>query len=534
VDEGERAELEEAYRAFGQDLWRAIYVFSGGMREIAEDAVAEAFVRAGSRVGAIRELRPWLYRVALEVSRADPPGRAEGVGDLLEMLNRPHAHAAGRLRPACGVRSVVPRCGAGTRHQRGRLSRPSSWSADAAPATPGRGGSDMKRDEFTGLRKMPEPDLWPRIERELAQVRVEPSGKGPRRRIPQRGLALATALVVVAGTAIGLWAVTRNGSSRGPGPGRAAATVKPNPESVTVVATGYPLACTFRVLSSVVQPGEPVRWQIVLDNRGNQTIHHGNYDGYFAFKITDSSGPVVYDAAPIFANLQGLFDMGSDLPAGKTRTISGFPVSLRWPGRLDISTTCPGAELVAPNRRALSFPALHSLPVLLAVPGPAPSAADALDRALAETGGLFDACRPALDGGEVIGRIDPPDGHPGVPPLRARCSADIEPEPGFDVVTLLIVTPPDAPHVPIPEYFSIGFNLHAGSVWEVTRWRFVVTSDAVREVEPLRSVGISKGNGGGHPGFEYGFDQNGWHRESGDCVSGYEGSLHFPLPTPCG
>jgi hypothetical protein len=51
VDEEERAELEEAHRAFGQDLWRAIYVFSGGAREIAEDAVAEAFVRAGSRVG---------------------------------------------------------------------------------------------------------------------------------------------------------------------------------------------------------------------------------------------------------------------------------------------------------------------------------------------------------------------------------------------------------------------------------------------------------------------------------------------------
>jgi hypothetical protein len=296
----------------------------------------------------------------------------------------------------------------------------------------------MKRDEFTRLRQMLAPDLWPRIEQELAEAGVEPSGKGPRRRIPQRGLALATALVVVAGTAIGLWAVTRNNSFRGPGPGRAPATVKPSPESVTVVAKEeYPLACTFRILSIVVQPGEPVRWEIVLDNRGDKTIHHGNRVFGLPFKIADSSGRVVYEAEREYAGMLGPgFDIGSDLAARKTKSIPGFSVPLRWPGPLKVFATCLGAEVVGPNEQAISFPALPSLPMLLAVPGPAPSAAEALDRALAETGGLFDACRPTPDGADVIGRIDPPDRHPGVPPLHARCSTKIDRGLGFDSVTL--------------------------------------------------------------------------------------------------
>jgi RNA polymerase sigma-70 factor (ECF subfamily) len=58
-------EIERAYRDHGAQLWRGIYAFSGGRRDIADDAVAEAFARALESSERIRSLLPWLYRVAI-------------------------------------------------------------------------------------------------------------------------------------------------------------------------------------------------------------------------------------------------------------------------------------------------------------------------------------------------------------------------------------------------------------------------------------------------------------------------------------
>jgi RNA polymerase sigma-70 factor, ECF subfamily len=57
-------EIERAYRAYGTQLWRGIYAFSGGRADIADDAVAEAFARALESASRIRSPLPWLYRVA--------------------------------------------------------------------------------------------------------------------------------------------------------------------------------------------------------------------------------------------------------------------------------------------------------------------------------------------------------------------------------------------------------------------------------------------------------------------------------------
>jgi RNA polymerase sigma-70 factor (ECF subfamily) len=58
-------EIERAYRDHGVQLWRGIYAFSGGRRDIADDAVAEAFARALESSERIRSPLPWLYRVAI-------------------------------------------------------------------------------------------------------------------------------------------------------------------------------------------------------------------------------------------------------------------------------------------------------------------------------------------------------------------------------------------------------------------------------------------------------------------------------------
>lgn len=88
------------YREVGPQLWRAILVYAGGRREVADDAVGEAFARAIESDGTIRRPFPWLYRTAFriaaaELRRGDTPlpeaeARYEDVGtaDLMEALRR--------------------------------------------------------------------------------------------------------------------------------------------------------------------------------------------------------------------------------------------------------------------------------------------------------------------------------------------------------------------------------------------------------------------------------------------------------------
>jgi RNA polymerase sigma-70 factor, ECF subfamily len=70
----QRAFLERAYRDHGPDLWRAILAFAAGNRDIADDAVAHAFIEAGPRLARIRDPRAWLYAVAFRRAAAELRG----------------------------------------------------------------------------------------------------------------------------------------------------------------------------------------------------------------------------------------------------------------------------------------------------------------------------------------------------------------------------------------------------------------------------------------------------------------------------
>jgi DNA-directed RNA polymerase specialized sigma24 family protein len=59
------------YREIGPRLWRAILAYSGGRRDVADDAVGEAFVRAMESQKPIRSPYPWLYRTAFRIAAAD-------------------------------------------------------------------------------------------------------------------------------------------------------------------------------------------------------------------------------------------------------------------------------------------------------------------------------------------------------------------------------------------------------------------------------------------------------------------------------
>jgi len=58
---------EKFFREAGPRLWRMAYVAAGGRRQIAEDAIAEAFARAMERGGLISNPVAWIHTTALRL-----------------------------------------------------------------------------------------------------------------------------------------------------------------------------------------------------------------------------------------------------------------------------------------------------------------------------------------------------------------------------------------------------------------------------------------------------------------------------------
>jgi RNA polymerase sigma-70 factor (ECF subfamily) len=79
-------DIEQVYRTEAQKMWRALVGYSGD-RQIADDAVAEAFARALHHQQSINDLRAWLWRVAFRLAAADirkPNQPPEAAGTLPE------------------------------------------------------------------------------------------------------------------------------------------------------------------------------------------------------------------------------------------------------------------------------------------------------------------------------------------------------------------------------------------------------------------------------------------------------------------
>jgi RNA polymerase sigma-70 factor (ECF subfamily) len=62
--------IERVYREQGGRLYHALLGYSGD-REIARDAVAEAFARALSSGDAVKNVEPWVWRVAFRVAAGE-------------------------------------------------------------------------------------------------------------------------------------------------------------------------------------------------------------------------------------------------------------------------------------------------------------------------------------------------------------------------------------------------------------------------------------------------------------------------------
>jgi RNA polymerase sigma factor (sigma-70 family) len=98
---GEGHDFDAIWREWSRVVWRAVYAFAGGRRDVADDAVAEAFARAIERDGAVRDPRAYVFRVAFRLAAAEMKrgsGQVElseearedapDLGDLLRALRR--------------------------------------------------------------------------------------------------------------------------------------------------------------------------------------------------------------------------------------------------------------------------------------------------------------------------------------------------------------------------------------------------------------------------------------------------------------
>ena len=64
-------------------IWRSVYAYAGGRRDVADDAVAEAFARAMTRSETVRDPVAYLYRVAFRIASSDLK-QADRQGELAD------------------------------------------------------------------------------------------------------------------------------------------------------------------------------------------------------------------------------------------------------------------------------------------------------------------------------------------------------------------------------------------------------------------------------------------------------------------
>jgi RNA polymerase sigma-70 factor, ECF subfamily len=59
------------FRVESGRLYRSLYAYAGGRRDVAEDATVEAFARAIAEGDRVRDPVPWLYRTAFRVAAGE-------------------------------------------------------------------------------------------------------------------------------------------------------------------------------------------------------------------------------------------------------------------------------------------------------------------------------------------------------------------------------------------------------------------------------------------------------------------------------
>jgi RNA polymerase sigma-70 factor, ECF subfamily len=64
----EAHDFDALFRDAGSGVFRTLYAYTGGRRDVAEEAMAEAFARALARSDTIRDPVAWIYRTAFRIA----------------------------------------------------------------------------------------------------------------------------------------------------------------------------------------------------------------------------------------------------------------------------------------------------------------------------------------------------------------------------------------------------------------------------------------------------------------------------------
>ena len=67
----EAHDFDALFREAGSGVFRTLYAYTGGRREVAEEAMAEAFARALARQASIRDPIAWIYRTAFRLANEE-------------------------------------------------------------------------------------------------------------------------------------------------------------------------------------------------------------------------------------------------------------------------------------------------------------------------------------------------------------------------------------------------------------------------------------------------------------------------------
>jgi RNA polymerase sigma-70 factor (ECF subfamily) len=97
--------IERLYREQAARVWRAVYAYAGD-REVASDAVAEAFAQCLGRGAAVRDRRAWVWRAAFRIAAGELQQRLRFSGTVPE-----RAYDLPEVRPelATALASLSPR-----------------------------------------------------------------------------------------------------------------------------------------------------------------------------------------------------------------------------------------------------------------------------------------------------------------------------------------------------------------------------------------------------------------------------------------
>ncbi|MGH2685925.1 MAG: RNA polymerase sigma factor [Actinomycetota bacterium] len=92
MSERPRTDLEAVYREQASRLWRAVVLYAGD-REIASDAVAEAFAQAMRHGASIRDPARWVWRAAFHLALDELEARRRTIELVDERYEMPESLA---------------------------------------------------------------------------------------------------------------------------------------------------------------------------------------------------------------------------------------------------------------------------------------------------------------------------------------------------------------------------------------------------------------------------------------------------------